>query len=93
VCFGPGLPGDEHDGHKGQQPEQRVVTDFFQQSYHQFRQPRRFPGFLDHRLRRRASLAVLHFANSSVRATNAVNVIVVDVADDKHLEYVSILES
>jgi hypothetical protein len=29
VRFGPDLPGDEHDGQKGQQPEQRVVTDFF----------------------------------------------------------------
>ena len=36
--FGPGLPGDEDYGHKEQQPEQRVVTDFFQQSYHRFRQ-------------------------------------------------------
>jgi hypothetical protein len=44
VCFGPSLPGYEHDGNKGQQPEQRVVTDFFQQSYHRFRQPGRFPG-------------------------------------------------
>jgi hypothetical protein len=29
LCFGLGLACDEHDGHKHQQPEQRVVTDFF----------------------------------------------------------------
>jgi hypothetical protein len=44
VCFGPDLPGDEHDGHKGQQPEQRIVTDFFQQSSHRFSSWGSLPG-------------------------------------------------
>src|SRR5260370_1874433 len=53
VCFGPDLPGDEHDGHKGQQPEQWIVTDFFQQSYHRFRWSGHFPGLGQRLLRRR----------------------------------------
>jgi hypothetical protein len=36
VRFGLELLGDEHYGHEGQQPEQRIVTDFSEQQVHGF---------------------------------------------------------
>ena len=36
VGFGCELGGDEHDGHKGQQPEHRIVANFLEQSVQWF---------------------------------------------------------
>jgi hypothetical protein len=36
VRFGLELLRCEHHGHKGQQPEQRIMTDFFEQLFHRF---------------------------------------------------------